>query len=63
LVTDVNRYYAPGVALADEVGQLRVTAAFKASEIPAFMSALANVVPVEVAEAADGSFRVEPAGD
>ncbi|ETI65020.1 hypothetical protein C100_04320 [Sphingobium sp. C100] len=62
LVADVNRYYAPGVTMADpSIGDMRVTAAFKASEIPAFMSALGGVVPVRATEATDGAFRLERA--
>lgn len=59
LIADVNRYYAPGVTLADEhVGQLRVTASFKASEIPAFIRTLSDVVPVRAEETATGGFRL-----
>lgn len=62
LVADVNRYYAPGVSMADPaIGELRVTASFKASEIPAFLSALDGVVPVKAQEAANGAFRLESA--
>lgn len=64
LVADVNRYYAPGVTLADPaVANLRVTASFRASEIPAFMSALGDVVPVRAEESATGGFRLERAGN
>ena len=59
LVSDLNRYYAPGVTIEDpDVAGLRVTAAFKASEIPAFMSALGDVVPVRAEETATGGFRL-----
>lgn len=61
LVADVNRYYAPGVSLGDPaIGNLRVTASFKASEIPAFLSAVGGVVAVRAEEGPNGSFRLEP---
>lgn len=60
LVSDVNRYYAPGVTLTDpSIADLRITASFKASEIPAFMSALHAVVPVKTSETSGGAFRLE----
>jgi transmembrane sensor len=59
LVSDMNRYYAPGVTLdSAPVGELRVTASFKMSEIPAFMSALNATLPVRTERASDGAFRV-----
>lgn len=62
LVSDVNRYYAPGVTMRDPaIGGLRVTAAFKVSEIPAFISALDGVIPVTAREAPDGAFRLDRA--
>ncbi len=59
LSADVNRYYAPGVTLGSAaVGNLRVTAAFKTSEIPAFMGALDATLPVRTERAPDGKFRI-----
>jgi transmembrane sensor len=59
LSADVNRYYAPGVSLGSAaVGDLRVTAAFKTSEIPAFMDALDATLPVRTERRADGGFRI-----
>lgn len=59
LSADVNRYYAPGVTLGSAaVGDLRVTAAFKTSEIPAFMGALDATLPVQVERSPDGKFRI-----
>jgi transmembrane sensor len=59
LVADVNRYYAPGVTFSDpEVGELRLTASFKVGEIPAFMRALDEVIPVRAQETATGSYRL-----
>jgi transmembrane sensor len=60
LVADVNRYYAPGVTFSDpKIGELRVTASFKASEIASFMSALGEVVPVRTEETATGGYRLK----
>ena len=62
LVADVNRYYAPGVSLSSpEVGNLRITAAFRTSEIPAFMGVVGETLPVRAAKAADGMFTVTAA--
>lgn len=59
LSADVNRYYAPGVSLGSAaVGDLRVTAAFKTSEIPAFMDALDETLPVRSERTPDGGFRI-----
>jgi len=61
LVTDVNRYYAPGVVLETRAdGDLRVTGSFKPNEIPAFMDALGATLPVSTVEAPDGGFRIGP---
>lgn len=57
LVSDLNRYYGPGIKLASaDVGDLRVTASFKTREIPAFMSALSATL--RVTADAGGSFTV-----
>lgn len=59
LSADVNRYYAPGVRMGSAaVGDLRVTAAFKTSEIPAFMTALDATLPVRTERMPDGGFRI-----
>ncbi len=59
LVADVNRYYTPGIRIADDgVRDLRVTAAFKVTEIPAFFSALGGVVPVTAVESPGGAVIV-----
>lgn len=64
LVADVNRYYAPGVILKDPaIGDFRVTAAFKASEIPAFMNAVSGIVPVHAEEDPNGAFRLRAASE
>jgi transmembrane sensor len=62
LSADVNRYYAPGVSLGSPaVGELRVTAAFKTSEIPAFMGALDATLPVRTDQLSNGGFLIVPA--
>ena len=59
IVSDLNRYYAPGVKLADPgLGNTRVTASFKADRIKRFLSSLDNVFPVSVEERADGSIQI-----
>lgn len=58
LADDVNRYYAPGVHVADDVGDVRVTASFKTSEIPAFMSTVSESFPVSAVRGDGGSFEV-----
>jgi transmembrane sensor len=59
LAADVNRYYAPGVDLAStNVEDLRVTASFKTSEIPAFMRALSDTLPVQATQDGSGKFTV-----
>lgn len=63
LASDINRYYAPGVQLASPaIGDLRVTAAFRAKEIPAFLDTLSAVLPVDVQRQPSGAFvvRVRP---
>lgn len=61
VVADLNRYYAPGVTLdTAELGNLRVTASFKASEIPAFVASLDKVIPVAITRSANGNVRVNP---
>jgi transmembrane sensor len=62
LVSDVNRYYAPGVELASpQVGDLRVTASFKTSEIPAFMSSLGSTLPVRTEAEGGGALKLSDA--
>ena len=59
LAADVNRYYAPGVDLAStNIEDLRVTASFKTSEIPAFMRALSDTLPVQATQDGSGKFTV-----
>lgn len=59
VVADLNRYYRPGVELADaRTGAVRVTASFRADEIEAFLSDLSRAFPVRVSAAADGRYRL-----
>lgn len=63
VVEDINRYYAPGVRLAgDGVGDRRVTASFLVSEIPQFLAALSETMPISVREQPDRSFLLAGAG-
>jgi transmembrane sensor len=59
VVADLNRYYTPGVELASvDVGELRVTASFRTTEIPAFLDALETALPVTLSRDRAGSIRV-----
>ena len=59
LAADVNRYYAPGVDLAStNIEDLRVTASFKTNEIPAFMRALSDTLPIRATQDGNGKFTV-----
>lgn len=63
VVADLNRYYAPGVRLdGRRLGNLRVTASFKASQIPAFIASLDKVVPVKTDRSPDGAIVVKARG-
>lgn len=60
LVADLNRYYEPGVSIEDPaIAGLRITAAFKVSEIPKFVTALDDVIAVETHRDAQGAFRLQ----
>lgn len=60
IVADMNRYYRPGVTVSDpHLEGLRVTASFKAAEIPQFVSSLDRLFPVTVDQQADGAYRVK----
>jgi transmembrane sensor len=59
LVADVNRYYQPGVALADpSLGDLRVTASFRTDQVGGIMDVLDSALPIEVSRAANGAISV-----
>jgi transmembrane sensor len=61
LIADMNRYYEPGIRVeSDAIKGRRVTAGFKTSEIPAFMSGLSAIVPVKVVRQVDGAYIVRP---
>lgn len=61
LVIDLNRYYAPGVALADaRLGEYRLTASFEADEIETFFSTLPAVAPLSVDRLPDGAISLSP---
>jgi transmembrane sensor len=63
VVADLNRYYAPGVTLRGPgLGNLRVTASFKASQIPAFIASLDKVVPVQTDRSPGGAILVKARG-
>lgn len=59
VVADLNRYYAPGVDLADaDAGAVRITASFRADEVEAFLRDLSGAFPVRVTESASGRYRL-----
>jgi len=62
IVRDLNHYYKPGITLADAgIGQLRITASFKASEIAAFMSSTERLFPIDVERAPDAHLTLRSA--
>jgi transmembrane sensor len=58
VVADVNRYYGPGVTLAPEVAEMRLTASIRTAQISAFLGALHSALPVQVARESDGRIHV-----
>jgi transmembrane sensor len=58
VIADVNRYYAPGVALDPASADLRVTASFRTNQIPAFLNTLDSALPVRIDRQGDGRFEV-----
>jgi transmembrane sensor len=62
VVADLNRYYAPGVTLADPaLGDVRIAMELRPGDTDAFFGALPLVAPVRVAKGPDGTVRVERA--
>lgn len=60
IVEDLNRYYAPGVTLVGRaVGETRITAAFKASNVMQFVDTLDELFPVSVEKRADGRYLLQ----
>ena len=60
VVADLNRYYAPGVTLADPaLGEVRIAMELRPGDTDAFFGALPLVAPVRVAKDKDGAVRVE----
>lgn len=57
VVADLNRYYAPGLELADRAtGDIRVTASFRADDIDGFLGDLSAAFPVHVRQDASGRY-------
>ncbi|MCB2079548.1 MAG: FecR domain-containing protein [Novosphingobium sp.] len=62
ILADINRYYAPGISIADpKLGDVRVTASFKATGIRQFVKSIDQLFPIVAEEAMDGSFVLRPA--
>ncbi len=61
IVDDLNRYYAAGVVLTDQrVGALRVTGAFRTSDIVSFINALPETTAINVRHNASGTYYISP---
>lgn len=59
VVADINRYYGPGVKLADPAtGNLHVTAAFPTQRVRGFLEAMDETIPVYVTRGDDGSYLI-----
>jgi transmembrane sensor len=58
VVEDLNRYYAAGVRIVDDAGEVRVTASFRTDEIPSFLQTLESALPVTVAQDGTGAFTL-----
>lgn len=62
IVADVNRYYAPGVRLADPaLADLRVTASFRPNEVDRILRVLDEAMPIDVDGTATGAFILSAA--
>lgn len=61
IVSDINRYYPPGVSISDPaLGRLRVTSAFAPQEIGRFLDTLPLALGVRVDHEANGHVVVAP---
>lgn len=59
LVADMNRYYAPGVELADQsLNELAITTSFRIQQIDQVMKALQASHPLTVQKLSDGRFII-----
>lgn len=62
VVADLNRYYAPGVRLADpSLADMRVAIGLRPSEMDAFVEGLPLIAPVRVSRGVDGAVVIERA--
>lgn len=61
VVADLNRYYSPGVRLANRsLGERRIAASFKTSEINTFLSDLPSALSVDVDRDSGGAILIRP---
>lgn len=59
VAADLNRYYAPGVEIADaDAGAMRITASFRADEVEGFLRDLSSAFPVRAVKRPDGRYRL-----
>lgn len=62
VVADLNRYYGPGVKLADpSLADVRVAIGLRPSEMDAFVEGLPLIAPVRVSQGGDGAVVIERA--
>jgi len=60
LVSDLNRYYMPGVTVMDEsLNSIEITTSFKIEQIEQMMTALAASNPVKVEKTPEGRFIIK----
>lgn len=61
VVADLNRYYAPGIKLADtKAGEMRLTTTFMRNEIGTFFSNLPMTLPVTISRDETGTLIIAP---
>lgn len=58
VIADANRYSARPIRLAGDVGELRVTASFRAAAVDQFLVSLEDGLPVRVTETAAGEMVI-----
>jgi transmembrane sensor len=59
LVADLNRYYAPGIRLADpSLGDFKLTASFRVDDLHTFLDTLPDAAPVTLTRAANGEIVI-----
>jgi transmembrane sensor len=63
IVADLNRYYRPGVELADPtVGEMRLTASFRSVNVAQFLDSIGRLLPVTAERQSDGRYLIRQSG-